>query len=93
MFRQDRRDRSTRHRDIYAAFEIVMTLSNFMAALLFVIGSICFFSEAWQTLGTWLFLVGSALFMISPALNVIREIRLAALGDETELAREGEERL
>ncbi|RED13320.1 YrhK family protein [Pontivivens insulae] len=91
IFEADRRGLSHRHRRLHAAFELAMTVANFLAALLFVIGSVCFFSEDWLYLGTWLFVIGSALFMVSPALNVIRELRLAAMGDVDDLANRFED--
>lgn len=86
LFRHDQRDKSARHRDIYAAFEIVYTLVDFSAALLFLIGSVMFFSSAWEYVGTWLFVVGSLLFAAKPTLRLVREMKLAAIGDSEDLA-------
>ena len=93
LFEHDRQHRSAHHRRLHALFELAITVSNFMAAFLFVIGSVMFLFEAWITTGTWLFILGSMLFMVSPALNVIREIKLAALGDYADLARKFEDTL
>tara|TARA_R110002033_G_scaffold64427_2_gene115403 strand:- start:1056 stop:1337 length:282 start_codon:yes stop_codon:yes gene_type:complete len=71
----------------YAAFEIVYTLIDFAAAGLFLIGSIMFLSSAWENFGTWLFIVGSVLFATKPTLRLIRELRLAAAGDEKDLGK------
>lgn len=75
-----------RQRRIYATYEIIYTLVDFIAAILFVIGSIMFFSAAWETFGTWLFLLGSLCFAAKPSLRLMREIKLASIGDVEDLA-------
>ena len=87
LFSRDHRQGTDRQRRIYAAFEIAYTLVDFIAALCFVVGSVMFFSEAWQTPGTWLFLVGSICFALKPTLRLIRELKLAKMGDDTDLAK------
>jgi len=84
-------DRDHQHGDLakrrrYARFEIAYTLADFGAAFSFVIGSIFFFSERLMTAGTWLFLIGSILFAAKPSIRLIREIKLAAMGEDEELA-------
>lgn len=71
---------------LHAAFEVALTISDFLAAVLFVIGSVMFLSEEWTRLGTYLFILGSVLFAISPALKVMRELKLAKMGDLKTLA-------
>ncbi|WP_339768330.1 YrhK family protein [uncultured Pseudosulfitobacter sp.] len=85
LFRPDQHTYSEDDLRRYAAFEIVYTLIDFAAAGLFLIGSIMFLSEAWQTPGTWLFIAGSVLFATKPTLRLIRELRLAAAGDAKDL--------
>lgn len=70
----------------HAIYELVYTFIDFLAAILFVIGSIMFFSEAWTYTGTWLFLVGSICFALKPTIRVSREIHLAATGNADALA-------
>lgn len=64
----------------YALYEVIYTLIDFAAAILFVIGSIMFFFDDWQTPGTWMFLIGSLFFAAKPTLRVVRELHLAAMG-------------
>ncbi|MEL7214164.1 MAG: YrhK family protein [Pseudomonadota bacterium] len=71
---------------VYALFEIAHTIASFLAAVLFIIGSILFFYEDLQHTGTWLFLIGSIFFAIKPTLTLIRELKLAAMGDRENLA-------
>lgn len=81
-----RDDRTDRWKRRYAAYELAYTLIDFGAALCFVVGSVMFFYEAWQTPGTWLFLVGSILFACKPTLRLVREIHLAETGHVDRLA-------
>lgn len=87
IFESNHRDRSADHQRLYATFEILYTFVDFAAAVLFIIGSIMFFSEEWTRTGTWLFLVGSIFFAAKPALRVVRELKLAAIRDTEELAK------
>ncbi|MBL3701097.1 hypothetical protein GI582_00160 [Sulfitobacter sp. BDSS02] len=86
LFHQDQRNRNAETKRIHALFEIVYTLVDFMAALTFLIGSVMFLYESWQTFGTWLFIVGSILFATKPTLRLARELKLAAIGDADDLA-------
>ncbi|WP_299864307.1 YrhK family protein [uncultured Hoeflea sp.] len=71
----------------YARFELAYTLVDVTAAVLFVIGSVMFFSEDWQTPGTWCFLVGSICFAFKPILRIIRELRYVRDKDYEDLAK------
>jgi uncharacterized membrane protein YgdD (TMEM256/DUF423 family) len=86
LFRAENATKSHRHRATFAAFEIAHTLADFGAAIMFIIGSIMFFFDAWQTMGTWLFLIGSILFACKPSLRLARELRLVAMGDVEDYA-------
>lgn len=70
----------------YALYEIAYTVVDFAAAILFVIGSIMFFSDNWQTTGTWMFLIGSLCFAAKPTIRLVRDVHLAAMGDHEDLA-------
>ncbi|MCO6185848.1 YrhK family protein [Rhizobium sp. L1K21] len=78
--------RSKRHKRIYAYYELLYTLIDVLAAVLFIIGSIMFFFSDWQFAGTWCFLVGSVFFACKPTLRIVREIHLMRLGDFDDLA-------
>lgn len=86
LFRHENANKSARHQRTYAAFEIAYTLVDFSAAVLFIIGSIMFFSDDWTYAGTWLFLIGSILFACKPTLRLVRELRLVAMGDTDDVA-------
>jgi hypothetical protein len=51
------------------------------------VGSVFFFDESLKTAGTWLFLFGSILFAAKPTLRLVRDLRLAAMGDDEDLAQ------
>ena len=91
IFRNERRDQSEAHRRLYARFELAHTVVEFMAAFCVIVGSVMFFSDAWLTPGTWLFLVGSLLFAAKPTLRLIREIKLYRMGDVDDLAHRFED--
>ncbi|PJE37339.1 hypothetical protein CVM52_07655 [Pseudooceanicola lipolyticus] len=86
LFHKDHRNQSTESKRLYALFEIAYTLVDFAAAICFVIGSVMFLSERWTTPGTWLFIIGSLCFAAKPTLRLIREVKLAAMGDTDDLA-------
>ncbi len=71
---------SPRGKRISAAYEIAYTLTEFSAAATFIIGSVMFFSAAWETTGTWFFLIGSILFALKPTIRLFKELALVAEG-------------
>lgn len=86
LFEPDQRNKTQKHKRIYAAFELAYTLVDFSAAVCFIIGSVMFFYEAWQTPGTWLFVIGSILFAVKPTLRLAREVKYLSMGDVDDLA-------
>ncbi|PID98034.1 MAG: N-acetyl-gamma-glutamyl-phosphate reductase [Actinobacteria bacterium] len=80
LFNPENHTRSDAHRKAYAYFELAYTTVDFLAAALFVIGSILFFNEKTVYTGTWLFLVGSILFGLRPTIKLLREITYLRLG-------------
>jgi hypothetical protein len=64
---------------VYSRYRCVYTLVEFAAAVAFVIGSVCFFSEDLTLQADWLFLIGSILFAVRPTVAVIREVHLARI--------------
>ncbi|MDA3962935.1 MAG: YrhK family protein [Planctomycetota bacterium] len=73
-------------RRTFAAFEILHTAVDFLAAIAFMIGSILFLYESLKPLATWFFIIGSALFGLKPTIRLFREIKLAARGRVKQLA-------
>lgn len=73
---------SSRQKRVHARYEIAYTLVDFSAAISFVVGSVMFFWDDWQTAGTWMFVVGSVLFAAKPTLRLFKELALVGAGDE-----------
>lgn len=86
LFSHENRERSAESRRVFAAFEIAHTIVDFIAAFCFLIGSVLFFWAAWETVAIWFFVVGSACFALKPTLRLVRELKLAAMGDTKDLA-------
>lgn len=81
MFDPDNHTRSAAHKKIYAFYTIAYTVVDFSAAVLFVIGSILFFSSSTTYAATWLFLIGSILFGVRPTLTLLRELAYVRQGE------------
>lgn len=71
---------------IYAAFELWYTIVDVGAAVSFLAGSLLFLWEDTKTVGTYLFVGGSALFLLKPAIRLMRESKYAAGGEIDTLA-------
>lgn len=50
-------------------------IADFAAGLCFVVGSVFFFYDSLLYAGTWLFLIGSLLFVAKPTIRLAHEIR------------------
>ncbi len=87
LFKLSRHRKYVADERTYAWFELAYTTVDLSAAVLFVIGSIMFFSEAWLTTGTWCFLIGSICFALKPVLRIIRELRYLKDEDYEDLAK------
>ncbi|WP_420557296.1 YrhK family protein [Roseovarius sp.] len=83
---KDKRHVNAETRRLYAIFELLHTLADFVAAFSFLIGSILFLWKATETVAVWLFIVGSVFFCLKPTLKLIREVKLASVGDTEDLA-------
>lgn len=57
-------------------YETASILNDILIALWFIVGSIMFFSPAWETAGTWCFLVGSVELLIRPIIRLTRHVHL-----------------
>jgi hypothetical protein len=89
-FNPENRTRTPRNRRLYAAYEIGYTAIDFAAALLFLVGSVLFYSQQTQTFATTMFVIGSICFALKPSLRLAREIHYAAIGDLDDLAERAE---
>ncbi|SPJ23534.1 YrhK family protein [Palleronia abyssalis] len=87
LFRHENRQNSERSKRLYAATELAYTIVDFTAAFSFLIGSILFFWQETETAAIWLFVIGSACFALKPTIRFGRELKLAAMGDESDLAK------
>lgn len=85
LFHPDNRNRSDEHKRIYALYELAYTINDFGAAVLFVVGSVLFFSEDTTRMATWLFLIGSIMFGLRPAIKLARELKYLKMGDYEKL--------
>lgn len=86
LFHPGNATRTPRNSQIHAAYEIAFTCVDFAAALLFVVGSVLFFSSETQEAGTWMFLIGSICFAAKPSIRLAREIHFWRLGRIDKLA-------
>ena len=77
--------RSKRHQELYAFYALAYTLVDFVAALLFIVGSVLFFRASTTYAGTWLFLVGSIFFGLRPTITLLREFAYIRAGKYDEL--------
>lgn len=78
-----RKRASTALRKLYEWADILI---DFVAALTFLVGSVCFFYDGEiKLLGVWLFVIGSVLFGIKPALKIFRGLRY---GIEDQMAKQ-----
>ncbi len=91
MFNPAAQHRSPRHVKLFAIYEILVTTADFSAALLFIMGSILFFSENTAYTGTWLFLIGSIFFALKPSIRLIREWHYLQIGEVNTLAKRARE--
>jgi hypothetical protein len=86
MFKYHDPAKTEQRKRIYAAFELWYTIVDVGAAVSFLTGSLLFLWEDTKTLGTYLFIGGSALFLLKPAIRLMRESKYAASGDIDTLA-------
>lgn len=79
LFDHALRTASPDHAELVRKYELYRTIVEFLAAVLFIIGSIFFFYESLVFAGTWLFLIGSVFFAVRPTIRLLLELRLAKL--------------
>ena len=89
LFDPRKREISEHQARRYAMFEALHTTVGFLAAFLFVIGSVLFFFPELQTAGTIGFLVGSLFFAAKPSIRLSHEVWLARSGYAGNLAQKG----
>jgi hypothetical protein len=60
-------------------YESASIANDVLIGVLFLVGSILFFSEATVVAGTWLFVAGSVLMLIRPTIRLSRRLHLTRL--------------
>jgi hypothetical protein len=78
---------SPEHERIYAIYEVWYTAVDFLAASLFLVGSVLFFWSSTQTPAIWLFVIGSLCFALKPTLRLMRELSYLRLKKYSALAQ------
>lgn len=63
-------------------YEVLSIVNDILIGVWFLIGSIMFFSPAWTTTGTWLFVGGSAELLIRPIIRLSRHVHLRRAGTD-----------
>ncbi|MHA6347624.1 YrhK family protein [Roseivivax sp. CAU 1761] len=86
LFHEDNGGNGKRAKKLKAVVEVMYTSADFLASIAFLVGSIFFLYEHLHTAGTWLFIIGSVLFASKPTMSFFREVKLAAMGDDEDLA-------
>ncbi len=86
LFNHKNRTLTPAHARTTTRYEIARTGIEFAAAVAFIVGSVFFFYASLQYAGTWLFVIGSVLFAVRPAVRLALEIRLVSLPDNIEEA-------
>jgi uncharacterized membrane protein YgdD (TMEM256/DUF423 family) len=91
LFNTRNRERNEDTRRTYAQYEIAHTIADFIAATSFLIGSILFLWNDFETQAIWFFIIGSVFFCIKPTLRLAREVQLWRMGNLDSLSRRLEE--
>ena len=66
---------------IRGVYETISITNDFLAGVLFLVGSILFFKESTVYPATWLFTIGSVLFVARPSIRLVRRFHLGRVGD------------
>ena len=91
LFDTRNREHNEDTRRTYAQYEIAHTIADFIAATSFLIGSILFLWNDFETQAIWFFIIGSVFFCIKPTLRLAREVQLWRMGNLDSLSRRLEE--
>jgi hypothetical protein len=57
-------------------YELASIANDILIALWFLVGSVMFFSNQWQTTGTWCFVFGSVELLVRPVIRLTRHVHL-----------------
>lgn len=64
---------------LHHRYEWLHIINDIMIAIWFLIGSFFFFYESTQTVGTWLFVIGSAQMMVRPIIRIAHKIHVGEI--------------
>lgn len=64
---------------IHRRYEVVSIINDVLIGIWFLTGSLCFFYSSLMTIGTWLFVIGSAQMLIRPVIRLSRHLHLKQL--------------
>ncbi len=57
-------------------YQTLSIANDFLIGIWFLVGSICFFWSAWEVVGVWLFILGSAQLIVRPSIRLAHRIHL-----------------
>lgn len=57
-------------------YEVASIINDFMIGAWFLVGSWLFFHPEWERTGIWLFVMGSAQFLVRPVIRLSRRIHI-----------------
>ncbi|WP_111496356.1 MULTISPECIES: YrhK family protein [Marinobacter] len=58
---------------IHERYEWLHIANDYVSAILFLVGSVLFLWESWQTVATWFFIIGSVFFLFAPILRTLNK--------------------
>ncbi|QBI56509.1 YrhK family protein [Streptomonospora litoralis] len=64
-------------------YEAVSIVNDALIALWFIVGSVMFFSPAWEYWGTWCFVAGSVELLIRPLIRMSRHMHVQGVRSRT----------
>ncbi|BES71231.1 hypothetical protein RE428_22490 [Marinobacter nanhaiticus D15-8W] len=67
------RDLIEAEKRIHEKYEWLHIANDYISAILFLVGSILFLWESWQTTATWFFIIGSVFFLFAPILRTLNK--------------------
>lgn len=82
--------KNAENRRLYTIYQLIYTMVDFGAAMLFLIGSILFFYQSLQDQAIWCFVAGSVLFAAKPTLRLVREVHYFINGNNADTGQPAE---
>ncbi|MGB5920326.1 YrhK family protein [Arcobacter sp.] len=75
-------DIGNRHFVLQRRYEAIGAINDLFIAIWFLVGSIFFLNDSLMQSGTWLFIVGSAQFLIKPLIKLLSLIHVSRIYKE-----------